>query len=155
MGDVPRIISVDDHVIEPPHVWQDRLPAKLRERGPRVERDSYRIEWVNGIQTFVKGGDGPVTDWWVYDDVTWCHQMLNASAGYAPDEWWMGPIAFDQMRPGCYDVKARLADMDENHVEASLCFPTFPRFCGQLFAERADKDLALTCVRAYNDWMVE
>jgi predicted TIM-barrel fold metal-dependent hydrolase len=59
------------------------------------------------------------------------------------------------MRPGCYDVAARLADMDLNGVEASLCFPTFPRFAGQLFAERADRDLALACVQAYNDWMVE
>jgi predicted TIM-barrel fold metal-dependent hydrolase len=59
------------------------------------------------------------------------------------------------MRAGCYDPAARLADMDANHVEASLCFPTFPRFCGQLFAERRDKDLALACVRAYNDWMTD
>jgi predicted TIM-barrel fold metal-dependent hydrolase len=59
------------------------------------------------------------------------------------------------MRAGCYDPKARVADMDLNHVWASLCFPTFPRFCGQVFAERADKELALACVRAYNDWMVE
>jgi predicted TIM-barrel fold metal-dependent hydrolase len=59
------------------------------------------------------------------------------------------------MRAGCYDPTARLADMDQNHVEASLCFPTFPRFCGQMFAERHDKELALACVRAYNDWMVE
>src|SRR5690606_13638690 len=83
------------------------------------------------------------------------HQMLNACAGYDQSEWWMGPISFEQMRPGCYDVKARLADMDANHIEASLCFPTYPRFCGQLFAEQPDRDLALACVKAYNDWMVE
>jgi predicted TIM-barrel fold metal-dependent hydrolase len=80
--------------------------------------------------------------------------MLNACAGYDESEWWMGPIGFDQMRTGCYDPAARLADMDLNHVQASLCFPTFPRFCGQVFAERDDKELALACVRAYNDWMV-
>jgi predicted TIM-barrel fold metal-dependent hydrolase len=45
--------------------------------------------------------------------------------------------------------------MDTNHVEAALCFPTFARFCGQTFAERPDKDLALLCVRAYNDWMID
>jgi predicted TIM-barrel fold metal-dependent hydrolase len=45
--------------------------------------------------------------------------------------------------------------MDQNSVQASLCFPTYPRFCGQLFAERSDKELALACVRAYNDWMVD
>jgi len=59
------------------------------------------------------------------------------------------------MRPGCYDRAARLADMDLNNVERSLCFPTFPRFCGQTFLEASDKDLALACVHAYNDWMVE
>jgi hypothetical protein len=42
-----------------------------------------------------------------------------------------------------------------NHIEASLCFPTFPRFCGQTFTEAQDKELALLCVKAYNDWMVE
>jgi predicted TIM-barrel fold metal-dependent hydrolase len=46
--------------------------------------------------------------------------------------------------------------MDANHVEASLCFPnTLPRLCGQTFAERADKELPLLCVRAYNDWMID
>ena len=113
------------------------------------------IEWIQGNQIPRMGGDGPETDWWVYEDFAWCHQMLNACAGYREDEWWMGPIGFDQMRPGCYDPKARVADMDLNHIEASLCFPTYPRFCGQLFAERDDKELAFACVRAYNDWMVE
>ena len=45
----------------------------------------------------------------------------------------LSPITYDEMRPGCYDPKARLEDMDVDHVEASLCFPTFPRFCGQTF----------------------
>lgn len=153
--EIPRIISVDDHVVEPPHLWQRWLPANLRDRGPRVVRDSYSVDWVNGNQVFRKGGDGPATDWWMYEDLAWSHQMLNACAGYDEAEWWMGPIAFDQMRPGCYEPAARLADMDLNHVEASLCFPTYPRFCGQLFAERTDHDLAMACLAAYNDWMVE
>jgi len=155
IADLPLIVSVDDHVVEPPHVWSRWLPARFRERGPRVVRDNYTIEWIQGNQVPRKGGDGPTTDWWVYEDFAWCHQMLNACAGYEEDERWMGPIAFDQMREGCYDPTARLADMDLNHVEASLCFPTYPRFCGQLFAERQDKELALACLRAYNDWMVE
>ena len=66
----------------------------------------------------------------------------------------MSPITYDEMRPGCFDPKARLADMDLNWVEASLCFPTFPRFCGQTFTEAKDRELALACIKAYNDWMV-
>ncbi len=37
-SDFPKIISVDDHVIEPANVWADRLPAKYHEVGPRVVR---------------------------------------------------------------------------------------------------------------------
>jgi predicted TIM-barrel fold metal-dependent hydrolase len=45
--------------------------------------------------------------------------------------------------------------MDSNRTERSLCFPTFPRFAGQLFLEAKDKALALASVRAYNDWMID
>ena len=46
--------------------------------------------------------------------------------------------------------------MDANHIDASICFPnTLPRFCGQTFLERDDKELALLCVQAYNDWMID
>jgi predicted TIM-barrel fold metal-dependent hydrolase len=61
----------------------------------------------------------------------------------------------DDMRPGCWQQGPRLEDMDVNHVEASLAFPSFPRFCGQTFLERTDKELADLCVKAYNDWMFD
>ena len=67
----------------------------------------------------------------------------------------MAGVTYDDIRPGCYRAADRLADMDINHVEASLCFPNYPRFCGQLFAERSDKELSRLCVEAYNDWMVD
>ena len=67
----------------------------------------------------------------------------------------MTPITYDEMRDGCYDVKARIADMRSNHVDHSLCFPTFPRFCGQTFTETPDRELGLACIRAYNDWMID
>jgi predicted TIM-barrel fold metal-dependent hydrolase len=67
----------------------------------------------------------------------------------------MLPVTYEEMRKGCWDQASRLADMDANHTEASLCFPTFPRFCGQTFTEAKDRELALLCVKAYNDWMVE
>jgi predicted TIM-barrel fold metal-dependent hydrolase len=67
----------------------------------------------------------------------------------------MKGTTYDWMRPGSWQVKPRLEDMDTNWIEASLCFPTFPRFCGQTFMEASDKDLALLCVKAYNDWMVD
>ena len=48
-----------------------------------------------------------------------------------------------------------LVDMDRAGILGSLCFPSFPRFCGQVFWEAKDKDLALHCVQSYNDWMID
>ncbi len=97
----------------------------------------------------------PKSDAWFYEELVQPHKRHVAAVGFARDDMTLSPITYDEMRPGCYEPQARLADMDLDHVEASLCFPTFPRFCGQTFAEAHDKDLALACVRAYNDWMVE
>ena len=36
MTDIPWIVSLDDHVVEPPDVWTKRLPAKYRDIGPHV-----------------------------------------------------------------------------------------------------------------------
>ncbi len=49
MADMPRIISVDDHVVEPPNVWIDRLPKKYHDVGPRVVRAPMgEITFVGG-----------------------------------------------------------------------------------------------------------
>jgi predicted TIM-barrel fold metal-dependent hydrolase len=64
-------------------------------------------------------------------------------------------MTYDEMLPGCYQQSARLADMTANHTEASLCFPTVPRFCGQIFFEQRDRELGLECLRVYNDWMID
>lgn len=152
----PRIISVDDHVIEPPNVWQDRLPDKYRDVGPRIVRAPLgEMEFVGGKFTHAPGTDGPPCDWWFYEDKQIPHTRLAAAAGFDREDVKITAITYDEMRDGCYDQKARLADMDVNGVEASLCFPTFPRFCGQTFLEADDRELADLCVKAYNDWMVE
>jgi predicted TIM-barrel fold metal-dependent hydrolase len=155
--ELPWIISVDDHVHEHPTVWSDRLPAKLRGQGPRVERDTYEVIPGRGVggMRIVKGGDGPVTDWWLYEDLAKTIPQVNACVGTPREEWSVRPIAYDEMRPGCWQAAARLADMDLNHTERSMCFPSVPRFGGAMFLEAKDKDLAWLCVQAYNDWMIE
>ncbi len=154
---IPKIISVDDHVIEPPSVWQDRLPAKHREAGPRMGRRTARVEWVEkGKSKLVEDG-GPGTcevDVWTYEGRT--HPMVRGGAhcGYA-DEDALAPVTYDRILPGAYIQSERLAALDTNHTDASLSFPTFPRFCGQTFLEGSDQELALLCVQAYNDWMID
>jgi predicted TIM-barrel fold metal-dependent hydrolase len=155
--EIPLIVSVDDHVVEPPHLWQTWLPAKFRERGPRIERHGLgEMKFTGGTSYKITFDEsGPQADCWVYEDLVVPHKRHVAAVGFERDDMSLSPITYDEMRPGCYDPKARLEDMDVNWVEASLSFPTFPRFCGQTFLEAKDRELALACVAAYNDWMHE
>jgi predicted TIM-barrel fold metal-dependent hydrolase len=151
---IPPIISVDDHVVEPPDLWQRWLPPKYRAAGPRVIRAPYEMV-PEGGWPYRMATSGPETDFWIYEDLRYAVNVGMASVGRDPDNIGKDPVAYDEMRPGCHQLKPRLEDMDTNHIERSLCFPTFPRFCGQTFFEAADKELAMACVQAYNDWMVE
>ena len=110
-------ISVDDHLVEPPHLFEGRLPAKFADRAPRVEHTD--------------AGD----DVWVFDHQTIPNIGLNAVAGRPKEEYGVNPTAFDEMRPGCYDVHERVKDMSAGGVLACMCFPSFPSFSGRLFLD--------------------
>jgi predicted TIM-barrel fold metal-dependent hydrolase len=129
------LISVDDHILEPPNLWVDRVPAKDRDRVPHMV-----------------SGDGEV---WVYDGKRFPTSGLSAVAGKSKEEFSPEPVPYSEMRPGCYDSTARLADMDQAGILASMCFPTLTRFCGQLFMDASDREFGFTCLQAWNDWMIE
>ncbi len=145
--------------MEPPNVWQDRLPAKFKEVGPRLVRLKVAdMKFVGGVFSYREAGEneaGTWCDWWMTEDLKYPLVRLMAAAGYPRDEVTVTPITMEDMRKGCWEQTARLEDMDTNHTEVSLSFPTFPRFCGQTFLERKDKELADLCVKAYNDWMFD
>jgi len=156
MTALPRIVSPDDHVQAPAHVWQDRLPAALRDRGPRIERLRGRADLGHGDIRFVDDPDGHLADVWHYDGKRIPLVRIAAAAGVPRSKVDGRPITYDDMRKGFYDPVARLADMDQAGIEASVCYPNmFVRFCGQTFSLAEDKDLALACIRAYNDFIVE
>ena len=131
------LVSVDDHVVEPPNLFDDRLPAKFVDFAPR----------------FITNPDG--TNAWLYNGEVLNNVALNAVAGRPKEEYGIEPTSFTQLRPGTYDHGERVKDMSANGVLGSLCFPSFPQFCGQLFARTEDKDVALAMVRAYNDWHID
>ena len=156
MTDIPWIVSLDDHVVEPPDVWTQRLPAKYRDVGPHVVMAPAGTPILDGGgYREAPGTDGPDVAWWFYEDQQYSVKRLIAAAGYPADEIGFDGITFDDMRPGCWQPQARLDDMTMNHVEASLAFPNYPRFCGQIFLKAKDRELARLCVEAYNDWQVE
>jgi predicted TIM-barrel fold metal-dependent hydrolase len=155
--ELPRIISVDDHVLEPRDLWQRELPPSMRDRGPRVRRERAKLAFEGGrIQLYRNVPDGDWCDIWEFDDLVLPTGLLHACAGLPPADQENRPAIYEDFRPGTYDQAARLADMDEGNIEVSICYPnTFPRFAGQGFAERADHELGLACLRIYNDWMID
>jgi predicted TIM-barrel fold metal-dependent hydrolase len=132
------VISVDDHVVEPPHTFEGRLPAAVQSRAPRI------VETPQGHQV------------WEFEGERYTQVGMNAVAGRRPESHGLEPFRFDQMRPGCYDVDARIRDMDINGVWASVNFPSqITGFCGRVFFECQDPHLGLGCIRAWNDWLFE
>jgi predicted TIM-barrel fold metal-dependent hydrolase len=134
--EIEWMISADDHVAEPPNVWQDRLPAKHKELGPRLVRDGER-------------------EFWQFEGRAHPTHGLEATAGKKFEQFSPLPLRYDEMRPGCYDVVERIKDMDVGGVLAAVVFPSFPRFAGQVFSEASDRDLGFACIQAYNDWMLD
>ncbi len=132
------IISVDDHLVEPPDMFEGRLPRHLQDRAPRV------ITTKQGHEV------------WEFDGQRHSQVGMNAVAGRRPETVAVEPFRFDQMRPGCFDVDARVHDMDLNGVWASLSFPSMiTGFCGRVYSQCSDPELGLATTRAWNDWMHE
>lgn len=114
LQDHMQIVSVDDHLIENPRVWLDRLPSKYHDVCPQiVEAQGHQM--------------------WRYEGRTYPQIGLNAVAGKESKDFGMEPVRYDDMIPGCYDPKARVQDMDVDGVQAACCYPSFPGFAGGTF----------------------
>ncbi|MFI5046198.1 MAG: amidohydrolase family protein [Acidimicrobiia bacterium] len=133
------MISVDDHLIEPPNVWVDRLPAKYRDVGPRWFADDEGEAWHYEDRRQPIGGAVTNGAIWPPED--------------RPPVFY--PLTWAEIPPACYDSAARLEAMTTDGVLAALFFPNLPGFAGGLFARAKNKDLALLCVQAYNDWLLD
>ncbi|MBV8983703.1 MAG: amidohydrolase [Acidimicrobiia bacterium] len=131
------LVSVDDHVVEPPNMFDNHLPDKWKDQAPKS----------------VKKPDG--TDVWVYEDAEIPNIGLNAVAGRPPEDYNVNPTRYEEIRAGCYDVNERVKDMNRNGVLGSMCFPSFVQFCGQLCSRSQDLDVGLNMLRAYNDWHID
>ena len=132
------VISVDDHLVEPPGMFEGRLPARLADRAPRV------VESPDGHQV------------WEFEGERFTQVGMNAMAGRRLESMRYEPSRFDEMRPGCWDIDARIGDMDVNGVWASLNFPSMiTGFCGRVYSQARDPSLGRAVTRAWNDWLFE
>jgi predicted TIM-barrel fold metal-dependent hydrolase len=132
------LISIDDHAIEPPDMFERHIPARFKDRAPKIVK-------VDGI------------DKWIFNDTETGSVGLNAVATWPKHEWGFDPVGFAEMRPGAYDIHARVRDMNVNGLLASMCFPTFAGFAGTHLATAAAKDpeSGRAVVSAYNDWHID
>ncbi len=129
------IIDADAHVNEPPDTWQARVPAKLRDRAPKV------VHTDNG-------------DVWSFDDGKSMRPVgLTATAGLSYLQYKPAGISYDDMRPGSFDTKARLADLDADGIYAQVLYPSVTLSGAKAYGK--DPELQNACVRAYNEWLAE
>ena len=131
------IASVDDHIVEPPTMWDSHLSVQHKHLAPKLLRDE------NGA------------DYWLFEGRRAPNIGLNAVVGRMREEYGCEPISFDQMRKGAYDIDARIEDMNVNGVLASINFPSVVTFDGGLFHQFENKDNARVLVSAYNDWHID
>ena len=133
------LISVDDHVLEPPDLFEGRVPDRMRSAVPHLEPDAKGYPF------------------WHIDDKRLPIILVNGAAGRVRREWKGAARArFEEFRPSVFDPGRRLADMDLTGVWASLCFPSVIwGFAGWRFARMRDPEVGLASLRAYNDWMLE
>ncbi|PKP95049.1 MAG: amidohydrolase [Alphaproteobacteria bacterium HGW-Alphaproteobacteria-16] len=131
------IVSVDDHIVEPPTMYDQHLGVQHKAIKPELRKDA------NGA------------DYWLYEGKRTGSIGLNAVVGRMKEEYGCEPISFEQMRKGAWDIDSRIEDMNANGILASLNFPSVVRFDGALFHDFDNKANALTLLRAYNDWHID
>jgi predicted TIM-barrel fold metal-dependent hydrolase len=132
------LISVDDHVIEPPTVFDNHIPKRWADRVPKLVYDPK-----TGMQN------------WIWEGGTAVTPFICAVVTLPPMEWGYDPSTLAEMRPGCWNVDERVRDMDANGILASMCFPSFAGMAGTFFAACKDRELAYGALQAYNDWHID
>ncbi|MGK5740376.1 amidohydrolase family protein [Micromonospora sp. URMC 103] len=130
------LISADSHILDPPHLWRQWLPARYRDRGPQLVEDA-------------DGGHA-----WRYAGARDPEPIgLAGLPGRPADELRPSGVRYDEIRPGTFDGAARVADQDADGVAAEVIFPS-ARPLGH-FLDDPDRDLVLAGVDAYNRFIVE
>ena len=132
------LVSIDDHMIEPPDLFENHVPDKWKDDMPKV------VQNENGVD-----------EWHFQGSATSTPFGMAATVGWPKEEWGFNPGSYSELRPGCFDVHQRVRDMDANGVLASLNFPTMAGYSARTFNEGEDKELALVMLQAYNDWVID
>jgi uncharacterized protein len=143
-------ISADGHVNEPPTLWTDRLPAKFRERGPRVieTRNTKGHAWIMEGQS----RPSPMGFSSMYSRAS--KRFDRASLVDSFKQIRDRGVRYEDVFPGSYDPAARVQEILEDETEAEVIFNGVQTVWNGIKL-CPDPELSLACYRVYNDWIAE
>ena len=132
-----RVISSDNHVVEPPDTWTSRVEPKYRDRCPRVESTEKGDTWfVDNAPTFA----------------TIFGMASQPGRRFEDPDSLVQADSFENARPGSYDGHEALKDMDIDGVDVGLVYPSLAIF---LYIAVADSELLTVIHHTYNDFAAE
>lgn len=134
--DATTVIDVDTHLTEPPDTWTARMPSRLHDVVPHIERIDGRDTWMaGGVRLGAPG----------YYSMAGHDGVMPASI----------PETYEEIAPSMYEPGARLAFLDAEGIDAQVLYPNVGGFGNGYFLRLADRGLADACVRAYNDFLTD
>jgi predicted TIM-barrel fold metal-dependent hydrolase len=134
------VIDIDSHYSEPHDLWTRRAPAKFKQRVPRVGTIDGKPSWMIDDGTPIFYGASPAST--IRKDGSKALGMECVT------------LTFDEVHPGCSNVKSRVALMDEIGLKAQIIYPNVLGFGGQAGA-KVDPELRLISTQIFNDAMAE
>ena len=130
-----RVISSDNHVVEPVDLWTGRGESKFKDRLPHVERLEEGDWWIcDGRKGFDVAGTGTL-----------------AGVRFEEPEKLTREAHVEDVRPGGYIPEEHIKDMDIDGIDVSIVYPTV----GLLLYSVPDGELLTSILRTYNDWVAE
>jgi uncharacterized protein len=131
------VISVDDHVVEPPDLWT---------------RCMSQAKWGDHIPHVATQADG--TERWVIEGQVRAASSLAATGALSKDRG-SEPQTWSEVPKSAYDPQARMAAMDSDGIDCSVLYPSAAGVSGEAICAIKDLDLQVECARVYNDWIID
>ncbi len=129
-----KIIDCDQHVIEPPDLWERYLPQRFHDQAPKRVQDE-------------DGGDA-----WLLGENVESLGLVSAMNQTPETLKWTGRKYAD-MHPGIFEPKGRLELMDQDGVSAAVFFPPQRTMIHFMFQD--DKAFSLAGMQAYNNFITD
>ncbi len=132
------IVDTDTHITEPADTWTARMSTKKwGDMVPHVKYDETLKE-----------------EFWFVGDKVLVPACMTAQAGW-DKPFPSHPPTYAEAHPASFEAKARLELMDGLGIYAQALYPNVGGFGSQLWRTMEDQELALDCVRAYNDMLFD